>query len=96
MNTRIPVRPNTADEWHDVLIQHLGHELMLRSRVAAPAIAVVHSVSAVHETASMWLRDASLDETAARWVPEKNVMRFFGVRTVGCRTCQLPLADAKR
>ena len=96
MSHRIPVRPTNADEWHDVLVQHLGHELMLRSRITPPAIAVVHSVSAVHETASMWVRDASMDETAAHWVPSKNVMRFFGVRTVGCRTCQMPLADAKR
>ncbi|MFF3620081.1 hypothetical protein [Streptomyces sp. NPDC002467] len=83
--------PTTAGDWHCALIDHLTHELVVHTRMQ-PMQVVVVACAASDGRASLSVRPDGTPEAEARWRPHVSMRLFFADRSVGCRTCQMPVA----
>lgn len=83
--------PQTAEDWHDSLTPHLDHELIVHDRGEMRQIVTVQC-AAYDGRVSLFTRPEESPESEARWRPHVSARLFFGLRSVGCRTCQMPVA----
>lgn len=83
--------PQTPKDWHASLIPHLDHELIVHVRGEMRQIVTVQCASD-DGRASLWTRPEESPRSEARWRPQVSARLFFGTRSVGCRTCQIPIA----
>jgi hypothetical protein len=90
------VRPNptTAGDYHEALVHHLGHELAVHGGMqpfGVFQVVVVHCVAS-DGRASLSTRPDGAPETEAVFRAHRYAPLYFAGRSVGCRTCQMPVA----
>lgn len=90
------VRPNptTPGDYHEALVHHLGHELAVHRGMQPFGVFQVVVVQCVSGDgrASLSTRPDKSPETEAVWRPHVFAPLYFAGRSVGCRTCQMPVA----
>ncbi|MBC9730703.1 hypothetical protein [Streptomyces sp. TRM68367] len=83
--------PETPQDWHAALAPHVRHELAVRSGMEPLQLVEVACV-ADDGRASLSIRPDGTPAEDAQWRPHVSAPLFFAGRSVGCRTCQQPLA----
>jgi hypothetical protein len=87
-------QPATAGDWHSALVDHIGHELAVHGGMQPFGVfllVVVQCVASDGRT-SLSTRPDGTPEAEATFRPHRYAPLFFAGRTVGCRTCQMPVA----
>ncbi|MFE9777676.1 hypothetical protein ACFYPA_05910 [Streptomyces sp. NPDC005775] len=84
--------PTTPGDYHSALVPHLGHDLAVRSNREQEFQVVVVQCASSDGRVSLTARpdEAPVDE--ARWRPHLSAPLYFAGRSIGCRTCQMPVA----
>lgn len=83
--------PTTPGDYHEALIHHIGHDLAVRSNMQPFQVVVVQCVASDGRV-SLTVRPDEAPVAEARWRPHLYAPLFFADRSVGCRTCQMPVA----
>lgn len=87
----IRANPTTSGDYHEALVHHIGHDLAVRSEMQPFQVVVVQCVSSDGRV-SLTVRPDEAPVADARWRPHLYAPLFFSGRSVGCRTCQMPVA----
>jgi hypothetical protein len=86
--------PTTPGDYHEALVHHLGHELAVHGGLqpfGVFQVVVVHCVAS-DGRASLSTRPDGAPEAEAVFRAHRYAPLYFAGRSVGCRTCQMPVA----
>jgi hypothetical protein len=91
LTTVLRPNPTTPGDYHEALVHHIGHDLAVRSNMQEFLVVVVQCVAGDGRV-SLTTRPDEVPVDEARWRPHVYAPLFFAARSVGCRTCQMPVA----
>jgi hypothetical protein len=90
------VRPNptTPGDYHEALVHHIGHDLAVHGGMQPFGVFTVVVVQCVSYDGrvSLTARPDKAPVADAEFRPHVYAPLFFAGRSVGCRTCQMPVA----
>jgi hypothetical protein len=95
LNTVLRPEPITAGDWHSAIGPHVGHDLIAHNNYGRLRIVVKCVAFDGRASLSTWADtypEPVPELSTGHWRPDVSMPLFFGTRSVGCRTCQMPIA----
>jgi hypothetical protein len=92
LSTVVRPNPTTPGDYHSALVPHLGHDLAVRSNRQQGFQVIVVQCASGDGRVSLTVRPDKAPVDEARWRPHLSAPLYFAGRSIGCRTCQMPVA----
>lgn len=87
--------PVTAADWHSAIGPHVGHDLIVHSDYSRNRVVVKCAAQDGRASLTTWEDTFPAPvptDDSGHWRAHVSMPLFFGTRSVGCRTCQMPVA----